>query len=109
MRDFRTSVSSNPSGRPAMRRRVDFSDKKTIDRHLDRLNTRGVSRRDFMQLVSAGAVAGLAADALGLPAVAVAAPSGKIAYMYFSSRLQYCLTVSKAVQDCTAALGVESV
>jgi len=29
--------------------------------------------------------------------------------MYFSSRLQYCLTVSKAVQDCTAALGVESV
>jgi len=92
-----------------MRRRLDLSDKKTIDRHLDRLNTRGVSRRDFMQLVSAGTIAGLAADALGLPAVAVAAPSGKIAYMYFSSRLQYCLTVSKAVQDCTAALGVESV
>ena len=93
-----------------MRRRnmPDFSDKRVIDRHLDKLNTHGVSRRYFTSLISAGVVAGLAADALGLPSVAVAAPSGKIAYMYFSSRLQYCLTVSKAVQDCTAALGIES-
>lgn len=84
----------------------DFSNKKIVDQHLDRLNSRGVSRRDFVSLMSAGAAVGALARAVGLPTAAVAAPSGKIAYMYFSSRLQYCLTVSKAVENTTAALGL---
>jgi ABC-type sugar transport system substrate-binding protein len=84
----------------------DLSDKKLIDRHLDRLDTRGVSRRDFVQLVTAGVAVGAAARTLGLPTAAIAAPSGKIAYMYFSSRLQYCLTVKKSVEDTTAALKI---
>ena len=86
----------------------DLSDKKLIDRHLDRLDTRGVSRRDFVQLVTAGVAVGAAARTLGLPTAAIAAPSGKIAYMYFSSRLQYCLTVKKSVEDTTAALKIGS-
>ena len=86
----------------------DFSDKKIVDRHLDRLGTRGVSRREFVALMSAGAAAGAMASSLGWNTAAVAAPSGKIAYLYFSSRLQYCMTVSKAVQHCTEALGVAS-
>ncbi len=87
----------------------DFTNKKTVDRHLDRLDTRGVSRREFVQLMSAGVAAGAMARALGWPNAAVAAPNGKLAYMYFSSRLQYCLTVSKAVEHTTAALGWNSV
>ncbi len=87
----------------------DFTNKKVVDGHLDRLDTRGVSRRDFVSLMSAGAAAGAMAQALGWPSAAVAAPNGKLAYMYFSSRLQYCLTVSKAVENTTAALGWTSV
>ena len=90
-------------------RKPDFSDKTVVDRHLGRLNTHGVSRRDFVSLMSAGAAACAMAQALGWPSAAVAAPNGKLAYMYFSSRLQYCLTVSKAVENTTAALGWTSV
>src|SRR5689334_19536570 len=65
-------------GRPKM---PDFSDKKFVDSHLDKLNTRGVSRREFTAMLAAGTALGLAAEAFGVPSVAVAAPSGKIAYM----------------------------
>ena len=88
---------------------IDLSDKKVIDDHLDRLDTRGVSRRDFVRLVTGGVAAGMAAEALGMPASAYAAENGKIAYMYFSATLQYCRTVSKSVQDTAAALGATTV
>jgi ribose transport system substrate-binding protein len=58
--------------------------------------------------MSAGAAASAMAASLGWASGAVAAPSGKIAYMYFSSRLQYCLTVSKAVEHTSEALGIAS-
>ena len=84
-------------------------EKKFIDRQLERLDTHGVSRRDFVQLVAGGMASGLAAEALGFPVSAYAAENGKIAYMYFSATLQYCRTVSKSVQDTAAALGARSV
>jgi ABC-type sugar transport system substrate-binding protein len=84
----------------------DFSDKKFVDSHLDKLNTKGVTRREFTALLTAGTALGLAAESFGVPSVAVAAPSGKIAYMYFSSRLAYCRTVSQAVKDYSDALGI---
>jgi hypothetical protein len=59
----------------------DFSDKKFVDSHLDKLNTKGVTRREFTALLTAGTALGLAAESFGVPSVAVAAPSGKIAYM----------------------------
>ncbi len=90
-------------------RRIDLSNKKVIDSHLDRLDTRGVSRRDFVKLVSAGFAAGVAAEAVGIPASAYAAENGKIAYMYFSATLEYCRTVSKSVQDTAAAQGARTV
>lgn len=86
-------------------RKHNFVTRKVIDRHLDRLDTRGVSRREFAQLMMAGAAAGAMASSFGWPTAAVASPNGKLAYMYFSSRLQYCLTVSKAVEHTTEALG----
>ncbi len=45
----------------------DFSDKRVVDRHMDRLDTTGVSRRDFLALASAGAAASVAAATMGLP------------------------------------------
>lgn len=90
-------------------RYVDLNNKKVIDRHLDRLDTRGVSRRDFTKLVSAGFAAGVAAEAMGVPVSAYAAENGKIAYLYFSATLEYCRTVSKSVQDTAKAFGARSV
>jgi len=87
-------------------RHIHALDKKAIDRQLERLDTHGVSRRDFARLATAGIAMGAAARALGLPTAAIAAPNGKIAYMYFSSRLQYCLTVKKSVEDTTGALKI---
>ena len=43
-------------------RYIDLGNKKVIDSHLDRLDTRGVSRRDFTKLVYAGFAAGVAAE-----------------------------------------------
>ena len=77
--------------------------------HLDRLDSTGVSRRDFARLVAGGVAAGLAGELMGGPITAYAAENGKIAYMYFSATLQYCRTVSKSVQDTAAALGAKSV
>jgi ribose transport system substrate-binding protein len=88
---------------------VDLSDKRFIDSHLDRLDSTGVSRRDFARLVAGGVAAGLAGELMGAPITAYAAENGKIAYMYFSATLQYCRTVSKSVQDTAAALGAKSV
>jgi hypothetical protein len=70
-------------------RSIDLGNKKVVDRYLDRLDTRGVSRRDFTRLISAGVAAGMAAEAMGVPASAYAAENGKIAYMYFSATLEY--------------------
>ena len=90
-------------------RSIDLGNKKVVDRYLDRLDTRGVSRRDFTKLISAGVAAGMAAEALGVPASAYAAENAKIAYMYFSATLEYCRTVSKSVQDTAKAFGARSV
>ena len=59
-------------------RSIDLGNKKVVDRYLDRLDTRGVSRRDFTKLISAGVAAGMAAEAMGVPASAYAAENGKI-------------------------------
>jgi hypothetical protein len=59
----------------------DFGDRTVVDAHMERLDTQGLSRRQFLSLASAGIAAGAAASALGIPNVAVADPSGKIAYL----------------------------
>ncbi|SNB72984.1 ribose transport system substrate-binding protein [Arboricoccus pini] len=84
----------------------DFADKRVIDRHLDRLDTRGVARRDFLALASAGVAASAAATAMGWPAVAVADPSGKIAYLAWSASTEYNQLVGKGAGAAAAALGM---
>ena len=57
----------------------DFSNLKAVGGQLDRLNAKGVSRCEFVSLISAGAAAGAMASSLGWGSAAVAPPSGKIA------------------------------
>ncbi|WP_082537496.1 MULTISPECIES: sugar ABC transporter substrate-binding protein [unclassified Aureimonas] len=83
----------------------DFSNKAMIDRHLDRLDTTGVSRRDFLALASAGAAASAFAATMGLPSVAVAAPTGKIAYLAWSASTEYNQLVSKGAAAAAKDLG----
>jgi hypothetical protein len=87
----------------------ELMDKKLVDRHLERMDAHGISRRDFVQVVSGGIAAGAAAELMGVPVSAYASENGKIAYMYFSATLEYCRTVSKSVQDTASALGARSV
>ncbi|MDQ0475298.1 sugar ABC transporter substrate-binding protein [Labrys wisconsinensis] len=87
------------------RRFPDFSDKRVVNSHMDRLDTHGVSRRDFLALASAGAAASAAAMAMGLPSVAVAAPSGKLAFLTAFYRNEYNIILDKAFAEATADLG----
>lgn len=82
----------------------DFTQKRVIDAHMDRLDTRGVSRRDFLAVASAGVVAGATAAAFGLPTAAVAAPSGKLAFLTAFYRNEYNLILDKAFASATKAL-----
>jgi ABC-type sugar transport system substrate-binding protein len=84
----------------------DFTNRKVLDDHLERLDTQGVSRRDFLALASAGAAAGAAAGALGLPSVAVAAPEGKLAYLAWTTRVEYMVQAGKAIDAASKALGL---
>jgi ABC-type sugar transport system substrate-binding protein len=88
------------------RRLPDFTNQKVLDGHLERLDTQGVSRRDFLALASAGAAAGSAAGALGLPSVAVAAPEGKLAYLAWTTRVEYMVQAGKAIDASAKALGL---
>lgn len=84
----------------------DLTRKSQIDHHLDRLDTRGVSRRDFLSLASAGVAATAAAATLGRPSVAVADPSGKLAYLAWTTRVQYMVQAGKAIDAACKALGL---
>ena len=65
---------------------------------MERLDTSGVSRRDFLALATAGAAAAAGAVALGLPNVAVAAPSGKLAFLTAYYRNEYNTIADKAFE-----------
>ncbi|MCL4066045.1 sugar ABC transporter substrate-binding protein [Pseudomonas sp. GX19020] len=84
----------------------DFTQKKIIDRHMERLDTSGVSRRDFLSLASAGVAASAAAAALGMPNVAVASGSNKVAYLAWSASTEYNQLVSLGAEKAASALGL---
>jgi ABC-type sugar transport system substrate-binding protein len=84
----------------------DFSEKKVIDRHLDRLDTTGVSRRDFLAFASASAAAATAAATLGLPSVAVADPTGKLAYLTGFLRNEWNVQVVVGAKQAAKDLGL---
>jgi ABC-type sugar transport system substrate-binding protein len=85
---------------------IPLSDPRYVGRCLDRLNTRGVSRRDFLALATAGTVAATTAATLGYSSTAVASSSGKLAYLGWSSRVEYIIQASKATKAAAADLGL---
>jgi hypothetical protein len=44
-----------------------YSNKRVVDQYMTELDTHGMSRREFLKLASAGAVASAAAINLGIP------------------------------------------
>jgi ABC-type sugar transport system substrate-binding protein len=92
--------SRNPSTLP------DLTQVRRIDRHMDRLDCQGISRRDFLSVASAGLAATAAAGAMGRSSVAVAAPSGKLAYLAWTTRVEYMVQAGKAIDAATKALGL---
>lgn len=83
-----------------------FEDKRVVDAHMDRLDTRGLSRRDFLALASAGAVLGAFGATMGLPNVALADPSGKLAFLTAFYRNEYNLIADKAFENATRTFGL---
>lgn len=77
----------------------------TIDRHLDRLDIRGISRRDLLRLGSAGVAATAFAGLSGLPNVAMASADGKLAYLAWTSRVEFMIQASHATEAATRDLG----
>ena len=102
-----------PGGNPNMRKKIDprlfpnYSDKHVVDRHMAELDTRGMSRRQFLQLASAGFVASVTAANLGVPAVAAVDPTGKMAHLLMTLRLEYCANADAGAHGAAAALGLD--
>ncbi|HXM05786.1 MAG TPA: hypothetical protein VN939_24440, partial [Chthoniobacterales bacterium] len=96
-----------------MRKKIDprlfpnYSDKHVVDRHMAELDTRGMSRRQFLQLASAGFVASVTAANLGVPAVAAVDPTGKMAHLLMTLRLEYCANADAGAHGAAAALGLD--
>jgi len=84
----------------------DFTQKKVVDRHLDALDTQGVSRRQFLQLASYSAIASATAAGLGIPGIAVADPSGKLAHLQMTLRLEYVVNADAGAHAAAKAYGV---
>ncbi|WP_340109962.1 substrate-binding domain-containing protein [Pikeienuella sp. HZG-20] len=85
----------------------DFTDKRVIDRHMDAAGLSGVSRRDFLAFSTAAAGAMVTASALGLPGMAIADQSGKIAHLMMTLRLEYVVNADAGAQGAAKALGLE--
>jgi ribose transport system substrate-binding protein len=84
-----------------------YSDQKIVDQQMAELDTHGISRRQFLQLASAGAVASVVATSLGVPAVAAVDPTGKMAHLIMTLRLEYCANADAGARGAASALGLE--
>ncbi len=84
----------------------DYGDKRVVDKHMARLDTHGVPRRDFLALASASAIASATATWLGYPAVAVAQKGGKMAHLMMTLRLEYVANADAGAKGAAGALGM---
>ena len=83
----------------------DFTKKSVVDRHMERLDTHGVSRRDFLSFASAAAVAAASAKAFGLGQVALADGGDKLAYLSGYLRNEWNVQFSDAIQEAGRQFG----
>lgn len=85
----------------------DLSDRHVLDRQMERLDTHGLSRRDFLAFSTASALAGSTAVQLGLPGVAVADTGGKVAHLMMTLQLEYVANADAGAHGAAEALGLE--
>ncbi len=96
-----------------MRKRInpqlfpDYSDQRVVDRQMMELDLHDISRRDFLRMASASAVASVTAMSLGIPGVAIAAPSGKMAHLIMTLRLEYCANADVGARGAASAFGLD--
>lgn len=83
----------------------DYTQKSVIDAHMARLDTHGVSRRDFLALASVSAIAGATAATLGIPGVAIADGNGKMAHLMMTNRMEYTNNAQTGAAGAAEALG----
>lgn len=84
----------------------DYTRKAIVDKHMSELDTHGISRRKFLALASYSAVASATAATLGIPAIAVADESGKIAHLMMTLRLEYVVNADAGAHGAAKALGM---
>ena len=84
----------------------DYSSKSVVTKYMDALDCHGVSRRQFLSLASYGAVAAATAASFGIPAVAIADESGKIAHLVMTKRLEYCVNADAGAHQSAHDLGM---
>jgi ribose transport system substrate-binding protein len=84
-----------------------YSDQKVVDQQMAELDTHGISRRQFLQLATAGAVASVVASSLRVPAMAAVDPSGKMAHLIMTLRLEYCANADAGARGAASALGLD--
>ena len=85
----------------------DYGDKRIVDKYMTQLDTHGVSRRQFVALASASAVASATAATLGIPAIAVAQQGGKMAHLMMTLRLEYVANADAGAKGAAKALGMQ--
>ncbi len=85
----------------------DFTDRRVVDKHMERLDLHGLSRRDFLAFASVSAVAGATAASFGFPGVALADPSGKVAHLMMTARLEYCVNADDGANQAAKAFGMD--
>ncbi|HEY6842387.1 MAG TPA: twin-arginine translocation signal domain-containing protein, partial [Chthoniobacterales bacterium] len=85
----------------------DYSDQRVVDRQMMELDLHDISRRDFLRMASASALASVTAMSLGIPGVAIAAPSGKMAHLIMTLRLEYCANADVGARGAASAFGLD--
>ncbi len=83
----------------------DYTRKSVIDGHMERLDTHGVSRREFLSIASASAVFGATAASFGIPAIAVADTKGKMAHLMMTMRMEYTNNAQSGAAGAAEAFG----
>ncbi|MBX6322209.1 MAG: substrate-binding domain-containing protein [Rhodospirillaceae bacterium] len=84
----------------------DYSNRKVVDSVMERLDTHGVSRREFLQTATVGALAAATAYGCGFPAVAVAQEGGKLGHLMMSLTLEYVVNADAGARQAAEALGM---
>ena len=84
----------------------DYTRKSVIDKRMEELDTHGVSRREFLETATVGALASASALGWGFPGVAVAQQDGKMAHLMMTLRLEYVANADAGAKGAADAFGL---